>query len=187
MWSTLQWQGAMAGASGCFFIRAKEGKPQSENIHQATQACASANLIPRHNKKQIKQKLVWEGVRYSLLTLLGRGGGAYRALLPPSHVFAYNRANTRTSVLNKTWLSSPPKKYQNFIKRDRYKQGQQKIKHYFGEFWVSKRILLNIQYQYQDSPQQVIFNPKIFRGGTMCPSSPSTSSLSIFGIFFNWR
>ena len=62
LWSTLQWQGAMAGASGCFFIRAKEGKPQSENIHPASQACASANLIPRHNKKQMKQKLLWESV-----------------------------------------------------------------------------------------------------------------------------
>ena len=34
----------------------------------------------------------------ALLTLLGLGGGTLR---PPCHIFAYNRANTRMSVLTK--------------------------------------------------------------------------------------
>ena len=38
-----------------------------------------------------------------ILTPLGPGWGT---LYPPCHVFAYNRANTRTSELKKTWLFS---------------------------------------------------------------------------------
>ena len=87
------------------------------------------------------------------------GGGAYRA--PPSppgtflritvqiHVRAYwtkldfsqlwvwKRA-VRFSPNKIIWLRREKKKYQNFIKRDLYKLGQQKIKHYFGGTWVFK-------------------------------------------------
>ena len=84
------------------------------------------------------------------LTLLGMGGG--HICPPPCHVFAYIRANTRTSALKTTWLFQIAEnyevrqKYQNFLRgtltnwvgglSDQWKI--RKVNHFCGGFWSSK-------------------------------------------------